>query len=147
MLRVITLTLVFNKSLVLKTKLLKPFLVYRTFASGNWLQMQMQHQPKSLHDQHKPSRLPHATPLSWCHQVNPSNILLWTNCLYIFLLPYNINPLPATSLTLQYFCTNRSKSISYKTLKVYLASICLKHIEQGLPDLTTDETLHPVCRG
>ena len=60
---------------------------------------------------------------------------------------FNINPLPATSLTLQYFCADRSKFISYKTLKVYLAAIRLMHIEQGLPDPTTDETLHLVCRG
>ena len=60
---------------------------------------------------------------------------------------FGINPLPATSLTLQYFCTDRSQSISYKTIKVYLAAIRLMHIEQGLLDPTTDQSLHLVCRG
>ena len=60
---------------------------------------------------------------------------------------FNINPLPATTLTLQYFCADKSQSISYKTLKVYLAAIRLMHIEQGLPDPTTDQTLHLLCRG
>lgn len=60
---------------------------------------------------------------------------------------FNITPLPATSLTLQYFCANKSQSISYKTLKVYLAAIRLMHIEQGLPDPTVDQTLHLVCKG
>ena len=84
---VITLLLVFNTSLVLKTKLLMPFSIFKTFVSGNWLQMQRQHQPTSLHDQYKPSRLPHAAPLSWCcRQVNLANIPVWTNCIYIFLL-------------------------------------------------------------
>ena len=60
---------------------------------------------------------------------------------------FNITPFPATSLTLQYFCAERSQCISYKTLKVYLAAIRLMHIEQGLSDPTTDELLHLVCRG
>ena len=59
----------------------------------------------------------------------------------------NINPLPATSLTLQYFCADKSQSISYHTLKVYLAAIRLMHIEHGLPDPTVDQTLLLVCRG
>ena len=60
---------------------------------------------------------------------------------------FNINPLPATSLTLQYFCADKSQSISYQTLKVYLAAIRLMHIEHGLPDPTMDQTLLLVCRG
>ena len=60
---------------------------------------------------------------------------------------FNITPLPATPLTLQYFCADKSQSISYKTLKVYLAAIRLMHIEQGFPDPTMDQTLHLVCKG
>ena len=60
---------------------------------------------------------------------------------------FNITPFPATSLTLQYFCADRSQCISYKTLKVNLAAVRLMHIEQGLSDPTTDELLHLVCRG
>ena len=50
-------------------------------------------------------------------------------------------------MTLQYFCTDRSQYISYKTLKVYLVAMRMMHIEQGLLDPTTDESLHLVCRG
>ena len=52
----------------------------------------------------------------------------------------SFNPLPATSLT------EKSQSISYQTLKVYLVAICLMHIEHGLPDPTVDQTFL-VCRG
>ena len=64
-----------------------------------------------------------------------------------FCFHFTINPLPATSLTLQYFCADKSQSISYQTLKVYLAAICLMHIEHGLLDPTMDQTLLLVCRG
>ena len=58
-----------------------------------------------------------------------------------FCTHFNITLLPATSLTLQYFCADKSQSISHKTLKVYLTAIRLMHIEQGLPDPTMDQTL------
>ena len=63
---------------------------------------------------------------------------------------FSTNPIPASSMTLQYFCTDRSQYVSYKTLKVYLAAIRMMHIdivEQGLLDPTTDESLHLVCKG
>ena len=66
--------------------------------------------------------------------------LLFCNC-------FNITPAPASSLTLQYFCVDNSQSVSYKTLKEYLAAIRLMHIENGLTDSTTDKSLHLVCRG
>ena len=50
-------------------------------------------------------------------------------------------------MTLQHFCADRSQYVSYKTLKVYLAAILMIHIEQGLVDPTTDESLHLICRG
>ena len=56
---------------------------------------------------------------------------------------FNINPFSATSLTLYYFCADRSQCISHKTL----AAIRLMHIEQGLPDPTTDQLFHLVYRG
>ena len=55
--------------------------------------------------------------------------------------------MPASSLTLQYFCEDKSKVVSHKTLEVYLAAIRLMHVENGLLDPTTDDTLHQVCRG
>lgn len=64
-----------------------------------------------------------------------------------FCARFNILPLPASSLTLQYFCAYVSQHISYKTLKVYLSAIRLLHIEHDLPDPTDDSLLELVCRG
>ena len=80
----------------------------------------------------------HSVPESTC-QTYQSGLIAYTS-----FFCFNINPLPATSLTLQYFCANKSQSISYQTLKVYLAAICLMH---GLPDPRMDLTLLLVCRG
>lgn len=60
---------------------------------------------------------------------------------------FSIDTMPASSMTLQYFYADRLQHISYKTLKVYLAAICMMHLEQGLTDPTTDESLHLVRRG
>ena len=67
---------------------------------------------------------------------------------YKFCEKFNkIQPLPASNLTLQFFCVHNSCYTSYKTLKVYLAAIRLRHLEQGLDDPTNDHLLHLVCRG
>ena len=69
------------------------------------------------------------------------------NAFIKFCSQFDITPFPASSLTLEYFCAHASQHVSYKTLKVYLSSIRLAHIEQGLPDPTESATLHLVCRG
>ena len=51
-----------------------------------------------------------------------------------FCSKYSINPLPASELTLRYFCAELSNSVSYATIKVYLAGIRLFHIENNFPD-------------
>ena len=66
---------------------------------------------------------------------------------YNFCEKYKIHPLPASSLTLQFFCVEVSSHVSYKTLKIYLSGIQLEHLEQGFGDPTDDEVLHLVCRG
>ena len=66
---------------------------------------------------------------------------------YDFCEKYRIHPLPASSLTLQFFCVEVSSHVSYKTLKVYLSGIRLAHLEHGFRDPTNDEVLHLVCRG
>ena len=85
--------------------------------------------------------------VSWCSESTSrtyqSGLIAYTS----FCFHFNINHLPATSLTLQYFCADKSQSISYQTLKVYLAAIRLMHIEHELPDPTMDQTLLLVCRG
>jgi len=47
---------------------------------------------------------------------------------------YHLIPAPVSSLTLQYFCACESTTVSYKTIKVYLAAILLNHIECGMTD-------------
>jgi len=69
------------------------------------------------------------------------------NSFYKFCEKYRIQPLPASSLTLQFFCVDVSSQVSYKTLKVYLTAIRLEHLEQGFSDPTNDEILYLVCRG
>ena len=44
-------------------------------------------------------------------------------------------------LTLHYFCTHISQSVSHRTVMVYLAGIRLLHIENGLTDLTKNAPL------
>ena len=43
---------------------------------------------------------------------------------------------PSPSLTLQYFCGHEACHISYKTIEVSLAAICLDHIENSYEDPT-----------
>ena len=66
---------------------------------------------------------------------------------YKFCEKFKIQPLPASSLTLQFFCVHNSCYTSYKTLEVFLAAICLRYLEQGLNDPTNNQLLHLVCRG
>ena len=64
-----------------------------------------------------------------------------------FCTHYVCSPLPASSLTLQYFCASKSQYVSHKTLKIYLSGIRLWHIEEGFSDPTNDPLLQLVCRG
>ena len=64
-----------------------------------------------------------------------------------FCARFNIQPYPASSLTLQFFCTDLSQHISYKSIKVYLAGLRLAHLELGHSDPTVDESLRLVIRG
>ena len=54
---------------------------------------------------------------------------------------------PASPHTLSYFCCYMACQVSYKTIKVYFAGICLEHLERGLEDPTKDELLHLLCIG
>ena len=83
----------------------------------------------------------------WCCPVNLVNIPIRSECLSVVCSHFNITPTPTSSLTLQYFCVDKSQSVSYKTLKVYLATIHLMYKENSFTDPTTDESLHLVCRG
>ena len=76
-------------------------------------------------------------------QTYNSGINLYLN----FCTRFNIQPYPASNLTLQFFCTDLSRHISYKSIKVYLAGIRLAHLELGHSDPTVDESLRLVIRG
>jgi len=60
---------------------------------------------------------------------------------------YKLTALCTFRLTLQYFYVYEAQHISCKTIKVYLAAIGLRHIEQDFYDPTTDNLLQLVCRG
>ena len=66
---------------------------------------------------------------------------------YTFCSQYNLTAIPASSLTLQYFCAQQSQHVSCKTIKVYLVAIRLAHIESGMSDPTVESLLKLVCRG
>ena len=64
-----------------------------------------------------------------------------------FCYQFSIPPIPASPLTLCYFCHSIAHKVSHKTIKVYLAGIRLKHIERGFRDPTNDELLRLLCKG
>ena len=64
-----------------------------------------------------------------------------------FCYQFSIPAIPASPLTLRYFCCSIAHKISHKTIKVYLAGIRLEHIERGLQDPTNDELLRLLCKG
>ena len=67
---------------------------------------------------------------------------------FIICFRFNITPIPASSLTLQYFAWTRANEYPITPIRhSYLATIHLMHIENGFPDLTTDESLNLLCRG
>jgi len=80
------------------------------------------------------------------HQLSiaPSTKRTYGTCANAFLHfcdQYHIPLYSASSLTLQYFCAHLAQHITYKTIKVFLASIRLVHLEQGHPDPTHDDAL------
>ena len=54
---------------------------------------------------------------------------------------YAIEPLPASELTLCYYCTQLSHLVSYATIKMYLAGVRLFHIENHVADPTKEAPL------
>ena len=64
-----------------------------------------------------------------------------------FCYQYSIPVIPASPLTLRYFCCSIAHKVSHKTIKVYLAGIRLEHIERGFQDPTNDELLRLLCKG
>ena len=81
--------------------------------------------------------------------VAPSTRQMYTsgvNSYLQFCSRFNIIPYPASSLTLQFFCADLARRVSYKSIKVYLAGIHLAHLESGYPDPTTDKPLCLVIR-
>ena len=147
MLHIITFIFVCNIFLVIITILLMLFSTFRMHTSGNSLRRLQQHQKNpcmanpSLHN--RLMQLHYHGVTESTRRTYQSELVAYTS----FYSHFNINPLPAASLTLQYFCADKSQSISYQTLKVYLAATRLMHIKHGLPDPTVDQTLLLICRG
>ena len=64
-----------------------------------------------------------------------------------FCYQYGIPSIPASPLTLRYFCCSIAQRVSHKTIKVYLTRIRLEHLERGCQDPTNDELLLLLCKG
>ena len=64
-----------------------------------------------------------------------------------FCSQYHLPFLPASSLTLRYFCAHLSTRVKHSTIKLYLSALRLLHIENGFPDPTDDTLLQYVVKG
>lgn len=62
-------------------------------------------------------------------------------------MAYHLSPLPATPLTLRYFCAYLSTSVNHSTIKLYLSALRFFHIENGHIDPTTDTLLQYTVKG
>ena len=64
-----------------------------------------------------------------------------------FCYQYGIPSIPASPLTLRYFCCSIARRVSHKTIKVYLAGIRLEYLERGCQDPINDVLLRLLCKG
>ena len=65
-----------------------------------------------------------------------------------FCTHYNVNPLPASKLTVTYFAVSLSRSLSPSTIRVYISAVRAAHQQNGLPDPThQNHQLTLVLRG
>ena len=60
---------------------------------------------------------------------------------------FHLTPFPADSHTLQLFVGFLARSVSYKTIKVYLAAVRHAHLIKGLSEPPADHLLHYALRG
>ena len=65
----------------------------------------------------------------------------------LFCDKFTIPSLPASPLTLYYFCSYIASHVSHKTIKVYLSGIWLEHLERGHHNPTDDDLLRLLCKG
>ena len=71
------------------------------------------------------------------HQTYQAGVRAFQQFCYQFEIP----SIPASPLTLHYFCCSIAQRVSHKTIKVYLTGICLEHLERGCQDPTNDYSL------
>ena len=64
-----------------------------------------------------------------------------------FCAQFNLTPLPASHLTLRYFCAYLSPSVCHTTIKLYLSAIRYHHIQHERQDPTRDTLLQYVVKG
>ena len=60
---------------------------------------------------------------------------------------HQLQPLPASSLTLRLFCTHLSTRVQHKSIRTYLAGIRLWHIENEVEHKCGDPLLQLLCSG
>ena len=64
-----------------------------------------------------------------------------------FCAQFNLTPLPASHLTLRYFCAYLSPSVRNTTIKLYLSAIRFHHIQHEHQDPTRDTLIQYVVKG
>ena len=70
------------------------------------------------------------------------------SCFAFFCSNHNIKPYPLSQCTLCLFAAFLARSLSYPTIRTYLAALRLKNIELGYyTDFTPMQTLHMILRG
>ena len=79
--------------------------------------------------------------------INQENIPSWSLGTSSILCSICYCSFPSLITHLRYFCCYMACQISYKTIRVYLAGICLEHLERGFADPTKDKLLHLLCTG
>ena len=64
-----------------------------------------------------------------------------------FCTRFNLCSLPASPLTLRYFCAHLSTSVRHSTINIYLSAIRFDHIQHEFPDPTQDVLLRYIVKG
>ena len=104
-------------------------------------------QMPSVHGRSSSYGTPQPLPILRGCRINQENIPSWSLGTSSILCSICYCSFPILITHLRYFCCYMACQISYKTIKVYLAGICLEHLERGFADPTKDELLHLLCTG
>ena len=124
--------------------LLMHFPIFRCSISTIWLQKLPRPRTPSVHGRSSSWGTPQQLPKTRGCYINTADIPSWNQSTSSVLCSvyYPILPSFTTYPTLFLLLF-----VSYKIIKVYLAGICLEHLERGFEDPTKDKLLRLLCTG